>query len=115
LSTDQLIQLAKEILKPNELRHVDWLMRAHTIGSTPNWNRQNLIEYIASCNNGTDPDQIVRNRDAAMPAFHGHDDDSLYEAQCPKELLPRPPIKRRTRRRSRCKRVQIRVLKVCCR
>jgi hypothetical protein len=36
-------------------------MKAHVIGSTPNWKRQELIEYITSCNGGTAPDQLVRN------------------------------------------------------
>lgn len=40
-----------------------------------------------------------------MPAAHGHDDDFLYELQCPKELLPRTTEKKPANRRSRCKRI----------
>jgi len=65
LSTDQLIALAKKILNPADVRHVDSLMRAHVTNSTPNWNRQELIAFIAARNGGTPPDQILDNMAAA--------------------------------------------------
>jgi hypothetical protein len=64
-STDQLIQLSKQVLNPTDIRHVNALMRAHVTGSTPNWNRQELIAFIAARNGGTPPDQILENMAAA--------------------------------------------------
>src|ERR1700728_3149581 len=64
LSTDQLIQLCHEVgvMKPAEIRHVDWLMKAHLTGSTPHFNREELISYFESTH-GSDPDTYVYNRD----------------------------------------------------
>lgn len=64
-STDQLIQLSKQILNSADVRHVDALMRAHVTGSTRDWNRQELIAFIAARNGGTLPDQVVENMAAA--------------------------------------------------
>src|ERR1700732_5335433 len=67
LTTDQLIGLAHKILNNADGRHVDYLMRAHTSGSTPHWNRQELIAFLAARNGGTEPDTIVQNMtDAAL-------------------------------------------------
>jgi len=64
-STDQLISLAAQILNQNDMRHVHSLMRAHVTGSTRDWNRQELIAFIAARNGGTPPDQILDNMAAA--------------------------------------------------
>jgi hypothetical protein len=63
LTTDQLIQLAHEIFKPDsqDIRYVGSLMRAHIIGSTRDWNRQELIAFITDRNGGVPPDQIIKN------------------------------------------------------
>jgi hypothetical protein len=42
-------------------RHVDALMRPHVIGSTPNFRREELIEFISSKNGGSSPDAILEN------------------------------------------------------
>lgn len=77
LSTDQIIQLGRELLSGDALRHFNHLAKSHelyqsdpyhTQGGTPNWNRQSMIEYIAACNGGTSPDDIVRARDARVAA-----------------------------------------------
>lgn len=77
LSTDQLIQLGREILSGDALRNLNALATSHELyfsdpyhsrGGTPNWNRQEIIQLIASKNNGTAPDDLVRNRDAARLA-----------------------------------------------
>jgi hypothetical protein len=88
LSTDQLIQLGHEILNAQDRRHIEALMKAHSTGSTPNWNRQELIAFIASRNGGTSPDQIVRNRDDRVA-------QSQKPTHAPPTSAPPEPSKRR--------------------
>jgi len=66
LSTNQLIQLSQQVLNPSDMRHVGALMRAHVSGSTPNWNREELIAFITVRNGGTPPDQILENMASAQ-------------------------------------------------
>jgi endogenous inhibitor of DNA gyrase (YacG/DUF329 family) len=61
LQTNQLIQLAQQVLNDSDKRHVASLMRAHLSGSTPDWNRQELIDFLAARNGNTPPDQILNN------------------------------------------------------
>jgi hypothetical protein len=61
LQTNQLIQLAQQVLNESDRRHVGSLMRAHLSGSTPDWNRQELIDFLAARNGNTPPDQILNN------------------------------------------------------
>jgi endogenous inhibitor of DNA gyrase (YacG/DUF329 family) len=61
LQTNQLIQLAQQVLNDSDKRHVASLMRAHLSGSTPDWNRQELIDFLAARNGNTPPDQILSN------------------------------------------------------
>lgn len=61
-TTDQLIQIAHETLKPDVIRAVDALMRAHTSGSTPNWDRDKLIALLMKEHGGVSPDQIGQHR-----------------------------------------------------
>src|ERR1700678_164191 len=66
LSTNQLIQLSQQVLNPSDMRHVGALMRAHVSGSTPNWNREELIAFLTARNGGTPPDQILENMASAQ-------------------------------------------------
>src|SRR6266478_9892369 len=100
LSTDQLIQLAHHIFKPNsqDIRYVGALMRAHTIGSTPHWNRQELIAFITDRNGGVEPDQLLKNMqeraaNAAKPT-HALPTSETIDQKTGKRL-PREAPKRR--------------------
>lgn len=59
LTTDQLFDLAKQVLNNQDQRHVAHLMKS------PEYFRQDIIDFISSRHGGTSPDDIVSNMQQA--------------------------------------------------